>query len=112
MAKSLTVTVLMSEWLQDMVFASAQLLAAVERSDEALVTDRIRGSRRRPSPGARSATDAVRAWAQDAAKYTGDSPPPSEGTFVGIPERSWRPVTVRTETQTIIRLDTPGSEEA
>jgi hypothetical protein len=32
------------------------------------------------------------------------------GIFVATPERSWRPVTVRTETTTTIRLDTPAPE--
>jgi hypothetical protein len=29
------------------------------------------------------------------------------GTYVAVPARSWKPVQVRTETQTVIRLDTP-----
>jgi hypothetical protein len=35
---------------------------------------------------------------------------PSEGTYVAVPARSWKPVQVRTETQTVIRLDTPPAE--
>ena len=35
-----------------------------------------------------------------------------EGTYVAVPARSWKPVAVRTETQTIIRLDTPKKELA
>jgi hypothetical protein len=34
----------------------------------------------------------------------------SAGTYVAVPARSWKPVTVRTETQTVIRLDTPPAE--
>jgi hypothetical protein len=34
----------------------------------------------------------------------------SDGIYVAVPARSWRPVTVRTETQTVIRLDTPKEE--
>jgi hypothetical protein len=34
----------------------------------------------------------------------------SGGLFVAVPARSWRPVTVRTETQTVIRLDTSPAE--
>jgi hypothetical protein len=30
-----------------------------------------------------------------------------DGTYVAVPARSWKPVQVRTETQTVIRLDTP-----
>jgi hypothetical protein len=33
-----------------------------------------------------------------------------EGTYVAVPARSWKPVQVRTETQTVIRLDTPPAE--
>jgi hypothetical protein len=32
------------------------------------------------------------------------------GEYVAVPARSWKPVTVRTETQTVIRLDTPPAE--
>jgi hypothetical protein len=32
------------------------------------------------------------------------------GTYVAVPARSWKPVQVRTETQTVIRLDTPPAE--
>jgi hypothetical protein len=32
------------------------------------------------------------------------------GRWVAVPARSWKPVTVRTETQTVIRLDTPPTE--
>lgn len=28
-----------------------------------------------------------------------------EGTYVAIPQRSWKPVTVRAETQTVLRLE-------
>jgi hypothetical protein len=35
---------------------------------------------------------------------------PADGRFVAVPARSWKPVTVRTETTTTIRLDTPAPE--
>jgi hypothetical protein len=40
---------------------------------------------------------------------TGTSGPEST-TYVAIPARSFKPLTVRTETTTIIRLDTPQEE--
>jgi hypothetical protein len=36
---------------------------------------------------------------------------PKAGTYVAVPARSWKPVTVRTETTTTIRLDTPTPEQ-
>jgi hypothetical protein len=36
--------------------------------------------------------------------------PVDKGAFVAVPARSWKPVTVRTETTTVIRLDTPTPE--
>jgi hypothetical protein len=36
---------------------------------------------------------------------------PKDGLYVAVPARSWRPVTVRTETTTTIRLDTPTPEQ-
>jgi hypothetical protein len=32
------------------------------------------------------------------------------GTFVAVPARSWKPVTVRTEVKTVVHLDTPPAE--
>jgi hypothetical protein len=44
-----------------------------------------------------------------AAVNTADTKNPS-GTYVAVPARSWKPVTVSIETQTVIRLDTPAAE--
>lgn len=32
-----------------------------------------------------------------------------EGTYVAVPARSWKPVTVTAETQTVLRLETPAT---
>jgi hypothetical protein len=34
----------------------------------------------------------------------------TEGRYVAVPARSWKPVQVRTETTTVIRLDSPQEE--
>ncbi len=44
MNPALTINVLMSKWLQDVVVAAADLLAAVENADDVLVSDDIKES--------------------------------------------------------------------
>jgi hypothetical protein len=44
---------------------------------------------------ARSATAAVRDWLKDGE---------TEGTFVAVPARSWKPVTVKVETKTALKF--------
>jgi hypothetical protein len=34
------------------------------------------------------------------------------GTYVAVPARSWKPVTVTTETKTVLKLEQPTSEPA
>lgn len=50
----------------------------------------------------------VKAGSSEAAVRTAikDAPPLVKTQYVAIPARSWKPVTVRTETRTIVHLDT------
>lgn len=41
MSKKVTITVEMSPWFQEILFAAGALLAAVENADDVLVTDEI-----------------------------------------------------------------------
>lgn len=55
-----------------------------------------------------NAETAVRAYADRAAK-AGNEPQRengelAEGTYVAIPTRSWKPITVKTETKTVVTL--------
>jgi hypothetical protein len=56
---------------------------------------------------ARDANDAIRKVAADDFGHLKDEKP---GAYVAVPARSWKPVQVRTETTTTIRLDTPPAE--
>jgi hypothetical protein len=48
---------------------------------------------------ARSAEHAIRLYAESAAAE-------ASGTFVAVPMRSWKPVTVKAETTTVLKLET------
>jgi hypothetical protein len=48
--------------------------------------------------------------APDAIRKACDGDELAAATYVAVPARSWKPVTVKTETKTVIRLDTPKED--